>query len=525
MPFVRIPFCERGGGERVRALPAREGGGTFAGRAPARIARPELRPVGCPHRPRPAAAPYSPSARRHHVSRAAGVSAPGRLWWRWRSRTPGSRIGTPLIEKGPVTRRRRGSCFRKTTRRPRKRPDSRMSTVPGVMLLRSLAQSPATLFARRRRLGVVRRRQLQNPTFFGLFFDFGVAFFPILRVETLGFCRRREPRGCAQSSELATRAAFCGAQAFLTLAAHLRIQNCAQRWPQARHPARCPLRRRPHHPYPPAGSSARPDARRCRTTLTSSASARSGKFPPAPSAAPTPPAAMPTSVATSGTRSTCRRRRTRAAAPAATSRGLRRLWRRSRPRRVPAGELSSPLLSSTAAPAAPPLDRRRRRRPRRPPPPRRPPSGPSRSRRRSRARRRRRRAPPAREFVGALLPRLAAVEPAPAARQARRRARAHRRAHHARRRGGAGGGRGEMRRRRRKRRARGGGLPERRTADARRGGRPGVARRRRRRRRRRRWRRSARASPGCGGAANASRLGSNRRAPCCSRRTAATRAR
>ena len=49
-------------------------------------------------------------------------------------------IGTPLIENGPVTRRRpEGSCFRKTTRRPRKRPDSRMSTVPGVMLLRSFA--------------------------------------------------------------------------------------------------------------------------------------------------------------------------------------------------------------------------------------------------------------------------------------------------------------------------------------------------------------------------------------------------
>lgn len=48
------------------------------------------------------------------------------------------RIGTPFSWKGPVTSSRpEGSCFRNTTRLPLKRPASRMSTVPGVMLARS----------------------------------------------------------------------------------------------------------------------------------------------------------------------------------------------------------------------------------------------------------------------------------------------------------------------------------------------------------------------------------------------------
>ena len=50
------------------------------------------------------------------------------------------RRGTPLILKGPVTSRRPdGSCLRKTTRLPLKRPARRMRTVPGVMDSLSLA--------------------------------------------------------------------------------------------------------------------------------------------------------------------------------------------------------------------------------------------------------------------------------------------------------------------------------------------------------------------------------------------------
>jgi len=50
------------------------------------------------------------------------------------------RSGMPLTWYGPVTSNRPdGSWRRKTTRRPRKRPASRISTVPGVMLLRSFA--------------------------------------------------------------------------------------------------------------------------------------------------------------------------------------------------------------------------------------------------------------------------------------------------------------------------------------------------------------------------------------------------
>merc|ERR1719486_1003282 len=53
---------------------------------------------------------------------------------RWFTR----RRGTPLTEYGPVTNRRPlSNCFRNTTRRPRNRPARRMSTVPGVMLLRN----------------------------------------------------------------------------------------------------------------------------------------------------------------------------------------------------------------------------------------------------------------------------------------------------------------------------------------------------------------------------------------------------
>ena len=44
---------------------------------------------------------------------------------------------TPLTRKGPVTSSSpEGSWRRKTTRRPLKRPASRMSTVPGTMLAR-----------------------------------------------------------------------------------------------------------------------------------------------------------------------------------------------------------------------------------------------------------------------------------------------------------------------------------------------------------------------------------------------------
>jgi len=53
---------------------------------------------------------------------------------RWLTR----RSGTPLTLYGPVTSRRPlSNCFKKTTRRPRKRPAKRMSTVPGEMLLRN----------------------------------------------------------------------------------------------------------------------------------------------------------------------------------------------------------------------------------------------------------------------------------------------------------------------------------------------------------------------------------------------------
>ena len=46
---------------------------------------------------------------------------------------------TPLTTKGPVTKRSpEGSCFRKMARLPLKRPASRITTVPGVMLARSL---------------------------------------------------------------------------------------------------------------------------------------------------------------------------------------------------------------------------------------------------------------------------------------------------------------------------------------------------------------------------------------------------
>merc|ERR1719463_342022 len=46
--------------------------------------------------------------------------------------------GTPFTAYGPVTRRRPlSSCLRKTTRRPRKRPARRISTVPGVIDFRS----------------------------------------------------------------------------------------------------------------------------------------------------------------------------------------------------------------------------------------------------------------------------------------------------------------------------------------------------------------------------------------------------
>merc|ERR1719353_1169832 len=56
------------------------------------------------------------------------------------------RRGTPLIAYGPVTKRSPlSSCLRKTTRRPRKRPASRISTVPGVMFLRSLVFVAALL--------------------------------------------------------------------------------------------------------------------------------------------------------------------------------------------------------------------------------------------------------------------------------------------------------------------------------------------------------------------------------------------
>merc|ERR1719199_737664 len=53
---------------------------------------------------------------------------------RWLTR----RRGTPLTAYGPVTSRRPlSNCFKNTTRRPRKRPAKRMSTVPGEMLLRN----------------------------------------------------------------------------------------------------------------------------------------------------------------------------------------------------------------------------------------------------------------------------------------------------------------------------------------------------------------------------------------------------
>lgn len=51
-----------------------------------------------------------------------------------------ARRRTPLTLNGPVTSSRpEGSCFRKMTRLPLKRPASRMSTVPGLMLERSRA--------------------------------------------------------------------------------------------------------------------------------------------------------------------------------------------------------------------------------------------------------------------------------------------------------------------------------------------------------------------------------------------------
>ena len=115
------------------------------------------------------------------------------------------------------------------------------------------------------------------------------------------------------------------------------------------------------------------------------------EFPSAPSAAPTPPAAMPTSVATSEySLDMSAAADEGGGASRDEPEGFADFGAFATAAAAPAGELSSPLplLHRGAGGAA--FFRRRRRRPRRPPPPRRPPSGPSRSRRRGRARRRRR---------------------------------------------------------------------------------------------------------------------------------------
>merc|ERR1740121_2443414 len=63
---------------------------------------------------------------------------------RWLTR----RSGTPLTAYGPVTSSKPlSSCFRKTTRLPRKRPARRMSTEPGPRPLFSFAGFPCGFFS------------------------------------------------------------------------------------------------------------------------------------------------------------------------------------------------------------------------------------------------------------------------------------------------------------------------------------------------------------------------------------------
>ena len=140
------------------------------------------------------------------------------------------------------------------------------------------------------------------------------------------------------------------------------------------------------------------------------------EFPSAPSAAPTPPAAMPTSVATSEySLDMSAAADEGGGASRDEPEGFADFGAFATAAAAPAGELSSPLLSSTAAPAAPPIESEAAPATAAPAASAAPteraveePSPQSSSSSSSWA-------PPAREFVGALLPRLAAVEPAAAA--------------------------------------------------------------------------------------------------------------
>ena len=76
-----------------------------------------------------------------------GGPAPGRVAGR---ATHGGTLPPPHTHNAPVTSNKPdGNCFRNTTRFPLNRPVNRISTVPGVMLARSLA--PPALKARLRR--------------------------------------------------------------------------------------------------------------------------------------------------------------------------------------------------------------------------------------------------------------------------------------------------------------------------------------------------------------------------------------